>query len=276
MENPKLIIANAAAWAAALSVTQIAPGMSAAAMLNNTKSHVCRAVGTTMDIVLTWAAPVQIGGVHLLCNASPLASISLVGHSDVAGTIKVLDTGTKLACPAPARELGHPWTPVTAAGAYAYGGGALAFAWCPNTLVRRLTIKLSDPGSQQGYLEVSSIFTGGAFTLDNGVSFDPGLTPLDSSEPFRTDAGDHRWVNGTKRTGLAMALDYMTERDRRFMWGMLVANGLNKPAVISLYPGDSSPERERDHQMIGVLVKTSAMRRPNFIDHATALEWESI
>lgn len=275
MSNPRMIIDNAA-LRATLSATPVAPGMSAAAMLNSTKSHVCRATGTDLEIVLTWAVPVRIGGAHLLCNASSLATIRLIGHSDTAGTAQVLDTGIKLACPASARVLRHPWTPAQAASAYAYGGGALAFTWCPNTLVRRLTIKLADPGNLQGYMEVSHLFAGESFSFDNGASYDPGLTPVNSSTQFRTDAGDRRSVKGTKHTNLAMALDYMTERDRTFMWGMLVANGVDEFAVISLYPDDALPERERDHQMIGALVQTSAMRRPNFIDHATTLEWESM
>jgi hypothetical protein len=99
---------------------------------------------------------------------------------------------------------------------------------------------------------------------------------VSTGSSFRTDAGDRRSVPGTKSLKLAIELGSMTERDRNFIWGMLVTNGLDVPSLVSLYPGNGSPERERDHQIYGALVQTSAMRRPNFVQHATTLEWESM
>lgn len=276
MANLKLIIDNAAARAA-LSASNVAPGMSAAAMLNDTKSHVCRAVGKEIEIVMTWDAAERIGGVHCpWFNGSPSTTIEVLGYSDKAGTTKVLDTGVRLACPARARTLRAPWTPVSAASAYAHGGGAHAFTWFDNTNVKRLVVRLKDPASLQGYLEVSRVFVGESFSPDENASYDPGLTPVSTGTQFRTDAGDRRAVLGTKHTQLAMELGRMTERDRAQIWSMLVANGLEVPIIISLYPGDPSPERERDHQMYGALVQLPAMRRPNFARHATSLEWESM
>jgi hypothetical protein len=276
MKNLAMIIDNAVARAT-LSASPIAPGMSEAAMLNDTKSHVCRAVGTEMEIVLTWDTAERIGGAHFpWCNGSPLTTIQVLGYADKDGAAKVLDTGVQVACPARERTLRAPWTPVSAASAYAYGGGAHAFAWFDNTSVKRLVIRIKDPGSRQGYLEVSRVFVGEAFTPDENASYDPGLTPVSTSTQFRTDAGDRRVVRGTKSSKLEIELGHMTERDRSFFWDMLVANGLEVPVIIDLYPGDASAERARDHRMYGVLVQLPAMRRPNFAQHMTTLEWESM
>lgn len=276
MPNLKMIVDNAAGRAT-LSATPIAAGMSAAAMLNDTKSNVCRGSGTEIEIVLTWEIAERIGGVHLpWCNFSPLATIQVRGYSDMAGTSQVLNTGVILACRAQARKLREPWTPVSAASAYAYGGGAHAFAWFANTDVKRLVITLADPGNLQGYPEVSRIFVGECFSPDKNASYDPGLTPVNSGTLYRTEAGDRRSVRGTKHNRLAINLESMTERDRAFIWEMLVANGVEVPIIISLYPDDPSPERERDHQMYAALVQTAAMRRPNFSAHATSLEWEGM
>lgn len=271
-----MMIDNAAARAA-LSAAPVAAGMSAAVMKNDTKSNVCRATGTDIEIVMTWDVAERIGGVHFpWCNGSPSTTIEVLGYSDKAGVTKVLDTGVRPACPARVRPLRAPWTPVSAASAYAWGGGAHAFAWFENTSVKRLVIRLKDPGSLQGYLEVSRVFVGESFTPDENASYDPGLTPVNTGSQFRTDAGDRRFVPGTKSSKLAIELESMTERDRSFIWDMLVANGLEVPIIVSLYPGDASPERERDHQMYGALVQTAAMRRPNFAQHATSMEWESM
>jgi hypothetical protein len=270
------MIDNAAARAA-VSAAPVAPGMSVAAMLNDTKSNVVRATGTEIEIVMTWDTAERIGGAHHpWCNGSPLTTIEVLGFSDKVGVSKVLETGVRLACPAPSRKLRAPWTAASAASAYSHGGGAHAGIWFDNVLVKRLVIRLKDPGSVQGYLEVSRVFVGESITPDENASYDPSLTPVSTATPFRTDAGDRRVVRGTKSSKLAIALDHMTERDRYFIWDMLVANGLEVPIIISLYPGDASPDRERAHQMYGALVQLQAMRRPNFIDHATTLEWESM
>ncbi len=271
-----IIIIDNAARRAVVAASPVAPGMSIEATLNNTKSNVCRSVGTAMEIVLSWPNPELIGGVHLLGNLTPTATIEVFGHSDAAGTNQNLYVAPAPACPAPARKLSYPWTPATAAVAYAYGGGSHGFRWFANTAVRRLRIKILDPESLQGYIEISRQFVGESWSPDENASYNPGLIPVSNSTPFRSHAGDRRSVKGTKHYLLSIELAHMTERDRSFIWDMQVANGLDEPIIVSLYPGDPSAERERDHQMLGVLVQTSAMRRPNFAQHATSLEWESM
>jgi hypothetical protein len=275
---PNLIIMNKNVVSrATLSAAPVALGMSIAAILNDTKSHVCRAVGTEIEIIMTWGVAERIGGVHFpWCNGSPSTTIEVLGYSDEAGASKVLDTGVRLACPARARELLPPWTPVSAASAYAWGGGAHAFTWFDNVMVKRLVIRLKDPGSLQGYLELSRVFVGEAFSPDKNASYDPARTPVSTTTSFYTDAGDRRSVKGTKRWKLSIELGSMTERDRSFICDMQVTNDIDGPSIIDLYPGDPSHERGRDHRMYGGLPQTAAMRRPNFAKHATTLEWESM
>jgi hypothetical protein len=273
-----LIIMNKnVASRAVMSAAPVAPGMSIAAILNDTKSHVCRAVGTEIEIIMTFAVAELIGGVHFPhCNGSPSTTIEVLGYSDEAGASKVVETGERLACPARPRELLPPWTPVSAASAYAWGGGAHAFTYFDNTSVRRLVIRIKDPGSLQGYLELSRVFVGETFSPDKNASYDPARTPVSTTTSFYTDAGDRRAVKGAKRWKLSIELGSMTERDRLFICDMQVANDLDGPSIIDLYPNDPSHERARDHRMYGGLVQTAAMRRPNFAKHATTLEWESM
>ena len=276
MNNIQMIVDNAASRAT-ITGSVVAPGMSLTAMLNDVKSHVCRSVGTAFEIVMTWPSDEVIGGVHLpRCNVSSLGTIELLGYSAAVGGAQVLSVAPTLCCPAPARKLRFPWTAITAAVAYAYGGGSHGFVWFANTTIRRLVIRLSDAGSPQGYNEVSRIFVGEKVTLEGGASYNPSITPASTGSQSRSHAGDRRSVKGTKHFKLAVVLADMTETDRKFIWNMLVANGLDEPIIVSLYPGDPSAERERDHQMLGVLVQTPAMRRPNFAQHATSLEWESM
>jgi len=275
---PNLIIMNKnVASLASLFAAPVASGMSIGAILDDTKSRVCRAVGTEIEIIMTWGTAERIGGVHFpWCNGSPSTTIEVIGYSDESGVNKVLETGERLACPARPRELLPPWTPVSAASAYAWGGGAHAFTWFDNVMVKRLVIRLKDPGSLQGYLELSRVFVGETFSPDKNASYDAARTPVSTTTAFYTDAGDRRAVKGTKRWKLSIDLGSMTERDRSFICDMQVANDTDGPSIIDLYPNDPSHERARDHRMYGGLVQVSAMRRPNFAQHATTLEWESM
>lgn len=271
------IISDNAANRATISAAPIASGMSAAAMQNDTCANVCRAPGTSMTITLVWPVLERIGGVHLpWSNLSPGATMRVRGYSDAAGTAQVFDTGAILACPWPVIKLLGSWTAATAASAYAYGGGAHARSWFANEMVKRIDVDLVDVGNLQGYLEVARIFAGDAWSPSQNADYNPGLTPGGTGEAFRDGAGGRRTRRGTKSRKMSVALSHMNEADRAAMWGVLAANGIEIPFIFSLYPNDTYPARERDHQMYCGLVATAAMRRPNFAEHATALELETV
>lgn len=271
------IISDNAANRATVSATPIASGMSAASMLTDTTSQVCRAAGTSLSITMVWEVAELIGGMHFpWCNLSPTNTIRVRGFSDAAGTVQVLDTGPVLACPWPAVKLLGGWTAATAASAYAHGGGSHARCWFANITVKRIDVDLVDVANLQGYIEVSRIFAGEAWSPARTADFNPSVTPSGTGTSFRDGAGGRRSTRGTKFRSLSATLSHMTEADRIAMWGVLMGNGTEIPFIFSLYPNDSYPERERDHQMYCGLVATAAMRRPNFADHATQLELETM
>lgn len=276
MEICKLIRDNAASRAT-ITVTPIANGMSAAAMLNDVYAHVCRAQGTNMTITMIWPSAEIIGGVHpVRCNLSPTATNRIIGSSGVDRSGDVLDTGVKLACPWPARELGGLWTPATSASAYAYGGGSHARAWFPNVAVRRLDIELVDVANLQGYIEVSKIFLGKSWSPAMNVDYNSSLTPGSTSTPFRDGSGGRRSTPGTKNSRLSVAFSHMGEADRATLIDLSVGNGTQVPLVFSQYPNDPYPQRERDYQGYFALASTAAMRRLNSAEHGTQLDLETM
>ena len=60
------------------------------------------------------------------------------------------------------------------------------------------------------------------------------------------------------------------------MWALLEGNGTEVPFIMSLYPGDPSPARERTHQMYCFLSSSPSTRRTNFAEHATQLDVETV
>lgn len=277
MSNILKLISDNAANRAVVSASPVAAGLAAASMLTDTTSQVCRATGTSLAIVLTWASAEIIGGVHLpWCNLSPSATMRVKGFSDAAGTSQVFDSGSVLACPWPAVKLLGGWTPATSASAYAYGGGTHARSWFTNVAVKRLEVSLVDVANLQGYIEVSRIFAGETWSPSRTADYNPSLTPGGTGTSFRDGAGGRRSTRGPKFRKLAVALSHMRESDRVTMWKVLSANGVEIPFLFSLYPDDVYPERERDYQLYGCRASDSAISRPNFADHATQLEMETM
>lgn len=273
------IIADNAARRAVLSVAPLAAGMSAAALQNDKVSHVCRAPGYAMKIVVVFAKPEMVGAWHApYCNLSPTSTARTVSFSDTAGSAgaQLQDTGVRLARPWADLPIKGNWTPAQWASAYRYGGGAHARSWMTNHVARRLEIYISDPDNLQGYIEVASIVAGRVWTPSRSPDYNPSLTPGSTSEAFRDGSGGRRSIKGTKFVRLGVSLSQMSELDRAEFWGIQVSNGIEIPQIVGLYPGDESGARERDHQLYGALVQTSAMRRPNFGLHATSVEWESM
>jgi hypothetical protein len=271
------IIPDNAANRASAAAAPIAGGLAAANMLTDTTSQVCRATSTSLLITLTWASAERIGGVHLpWCNLSPSATMRVRGFSDTAGTTQVLDTGTVFACPWPSVRLRGDWTPFTAASGYAHGGGAHARSWFSNVVVKRLEVAIVDVAHLQGYVEVSRIIAGEswspAYNFDHGAT----LTAAGTGTAFRDGAGGRRTQSGTKFKKLSFALSRMTEADRAAMWSLLLANGTEIPFLISMFPNDASPVRERDYQMYCGLALNGAIRRQNLVVSATTLDLESV
>ncbi len=277
--NILAIMADNAARRAVLTVTPLAPGMSATALQNDKASNVCRAPGATMKIVGVFSKPETIGAVHLpRCNLSPTATMRVLTFSDATGSAgaQLQDTGIQFARPwsdVPARG---NWTAAQWASAYAYGGGAHARAWMSNHAPRRFEVLLSDPDNLQGYIEVADIFAGAVWVPSESPDYGLGLTPGGTGESFRDGAGGLRFIKGTKFKTLRVALSQMSENDRATFWEIQRANGTEIPQIVSVYPGSAYPARERDHQMYGALTSTAAIRRANFPTHGTEAEWVSM
>ena len=271
------IIADNAARRATLAVTPLASGMSAAALQNDKVSNVCRAPGNTLTIIIVFDKPEIIGAWHMpYCDLSPTATERTVSFADASGSSQVQDTGIRLARPWADVPAKGNWTSAHWASAYRYGGGAHARSWMTNHAARRVEITLTDPNNLQGFIEVASIVVGRVWTPSRSPDYNPSLTPGSTGETFRDGSGGRRFVNGTKFTRLGITLSQMSEADRAEFWGIQRGNGAEIPGIVSLYPADTFGTRDRDHQMYGALVQTSAMRRPNFAEHATSVEWESM
>lgn len=273
--NILAIMADNAARRATLTVTPLADGMLATALQNDKTSNVCRAAGPTIKVVVVFDRPELISGANMRCNLSPSSLMQLVSFSDAEGTSQLQDSGLQSARPWPDIAPKGNWTASQWASAYQFGGGAMARGFLPSHVARRLEITIQDPDNLQGYPELVDLFVGRAWTPSRSPDYNPSLSAASSNESFRDGAGGLRSIKGTKFKRMALSLSHMSEADRTELWGVQLANGTDVPMITSLYPG-AGGARERDHQMYCCLVETSAMRRPNFAEHATEVQWQSM
>lgn len=275
MPNLRIIFDNAADRAT-ITASSTAPGLSVASLLTDTKSDAHRSVGTSVSYTLALPYAEIIGGVHMpWTNCSPTASIRVRGYSDAGGTTQVFDTGTIFACPAPSIKL-RGWPALTAASAYAYGGGAHCRAWLANSLVRRLVIDIVDTANLQGYIECGRIVAGEWWEPEYNADYGASVARGSSSKQFRTDAGDLITDIGTKHGKQSISLSSMAAPDRATLMGIQRGNDLDAPVIFSLYPNDTDAALERDHQGYYKFVSTPAMSTPGYERYATSIELETV
>jgi len=273
MANMRIVADNAAARAT-LSASSSAGAFASTNLQLDDKTSVWRAIGTAATLTLTWGASERVSAVALpFCNLSPTATIRVRGYADMAGNSQLFDTGNVLACPASAMTL-HGWSAIQAASAYAYGGGTYARSWFGEASVMRLMIDIVDPASLQGYIEAACLVVGRYWSPAYNVS-SPEMTPIDTTELYRTDAGAQRTEAGYTYRRLSMELTYMSATDRSALVKILRASRAY-PILVSLFPGSADLELERDHMVYGRRASDSKIALQTALSYGTSVEIEEI
>ena len=273
MNNMRIVYDNAVSRA--VLVASSTAGVLAATNLQvDDKSSVWRAAGTSATLTLTWSAVESIACVALpFCNLSPTATMRVRGYSDTAGTTQVFDTGAQLACPAPAVKL-RGWTPAQAASAYAYGGGATACAWFAATSVKRIVVDLVDANNLQGYVEAACLVAGPYWSPKYNAS-QASLVSVDSTQLYRTDAGNQLAVSGYTYRSVPIDLSLMPASDRATFMN-IARSSRSYPILVSLYPGLSDLALERDHMIYGRRTKDSDVAIQYALAYSTTIQIEEI
>lgn len=273
MPNIRIVADNCAARAT-LSATSTVGTFVVANLQSDDKTSVWRATGTAATLTLTWGTPERIAAVALpFCNLSPTATIRVRGYADMPGNVQLFDSGTVLACPASVPTL-HGWSAVQAASAYSYGGGTYARSWFGEAVVQRLTIDIADPANLQGYIEAACLVVGAYWSPAYNVS-SPQMTPSDTTELYRTDAGGQRAEAGYTYRRLSMDLTYMPASDRSALVKILRASRAY-PILVSLFPGSADLELERDYMIYGRRTSDSKVALQAALSYGTSIEIDEI
>jgi hypothetical protein len=284
MTNLRIIYDNAADRAV-LTASSQAGALGPANLQRERKSAVLRATGTAQTITATWPTQESIACVALIfTNMTSSARMRVRGYAQPGDAVPVLDTGSIFPCPA-AVHGSYPWGVLPlgwnaykwgGVSTWARGGGADGVAWFSPVRVRQLVIEVSAPQSPEGYLEISRLVAGNYWSPEHNAEYGAQLQLQDSSEDYRTAAGDLKTAMGTTSDKLSINLAHLTPTDRARFMRILRENGKGKAMLFSLFPENPDPLLEQDHMLYGKASNIDAVATPYYETYSAPLQIEGI
>ncbi|MDX8121568.1 hypothetical protein SKZ59_07295 [Janthinobacterium sp. GMG2] len=284
MPNLRIIHDNAADRAA-LTASSQADALGPANLQIDRKSAVLRATGTAQTITATWPMQEAIACVALInTNMTSSARVRVRAYARIGDAVPALDTGDVLPCPPV--PLGHftwgaqplGWNAYKWGGAntWARGGGADGVVWFPAVRAAQLVIDISSPYSDSGYLEISRLVAGNYWSPEYNAEYGAQLLLQDTSENYRTSAGDLRAAQGVASDKISINLAHLTPADRAQLMRILRDNGTRRSMLLSLFPEHADVLLEQDHMIYGRVSNLDAVATPYYDTYAAPLQIEGI
>ena len=283
MANLRILHDNAADRAVLTASSQVG-ALGPTNLQRDRKSAVLRAVSTYQAITATWPTQEAIACVALIfTNMTSSARMRVRGYATPGGEL-VLDQGDIFPCPAaphgsfPWGTLPLGWNAYQAGGVntWARGGGADGVAWFPAVRVRQLVIEVWAPQCPEGYLEISRLVTGNYWSPKYNAEYGAQLLLQDSSENYRTGAGDLKTAMGTTSDKLSINLAHLTPMDRARFMRILRESGKERAMLFSLFPENPDPLLEQDHMLYGRATNIDAVTTPYYETYSAPLQIEGI
>lgn len=284
MRNLRIIHDNAADRAVLTALSQNGE-LGPANLQRESKSAVLRASGTAQIITATWPTQESIACVALIStNMTSSARVRVRGYVQPGDAVPVFDTGSIFPCPA-AVHGSYPWGVLPfgwnayqwgGVNTWPHGGGSDGVTWFAPVRVRQIVIDVSAPQSPEGYLEISRLVVGNYWSPQYNAEYGAQLQTQDSSENYRTGAGNLKTALGTTSDKLSINLTHLTPMDRARFMRILRENGKGKPMLFSLFPENPDPLVEQDYMLYGKVSNIDAVATPYFDTYSAALQIEGI
>ena len=279
------ILHDNAADRAILSASSQAGTLGPANLQRDSKSAVLRATGVAQTITVTWPTAELVACVALIStNLTSSAKMRVRGFAMPGDGAAVLDTGSIFPCPA-ATHGSYPWATLPlgwnayrwgGVNSWARGGGADGVAWFAPVRVRQLMIDVHAPQSPEGYVEISRLVAGNYWSPEQNAEYGAQLLLQDSTEDYRTAAGELKSALGVSSDKLSVTLAHLTPMDRARLMRVLRENGKGKAMLFSLFPENPDPLLEQDHMLYGKVSNIDAVATPYFETYSAPLQIEGI
>jgi hypothetical protein len=282
MNNLRILHDNAIDRAV-LTASSQAGALGPANLQRDERSAVLRATGTGVTITATWPTAELIGCVApIRTNMNSSARMRVRGYERVGDAAPVLDTGVMLPCPEaplgaspfgylPLGWNGYKWGGVNT---WARGGGSDGVAWFEPVSVRQLVIDLSSVDNPDGYIEISRLVAGMHWAPEYNASYGASLTQVDTSEGYRTAAGEAKTNVGTRHKLLNINLEFLTSADRARLARIVDECGTVRPLLCSLFPENADPVIEQQHMVYGRIANIDAISATSFSIYSAPLQIE--
>lgn len=247
------------------------------------RSAVLRAVGTSVTITATWPTQELIACVApIRSNMNSSARMRVRGYARAGDAIPVIDTGVMLPCPeAPldpadfgVMPLGWNAYQFGGVNTWARGGGADGVAWFEPVLVRQLVIDITSVDNPDGYLEISRLVAGNYWSPEYNAAYGASMTAVDTSESYRTAAGQAKSALGTRHRLVNINLEFLTAADRARLVRILRERGTVRPMLFSLFPKNADIVREQDYMIYGRATNIEAVSAPSYDIYSSPLQIE--
>lgn len=284
MTNLRILYDNAADRAT-LTASSQAGTLGPANLQIDRRSAVLRTTSTALSITATWPAVELVACVALIyTNMNSSARMRVRGYATVGAATPVLDTGSIMPCaeaPLDASPFGHlplGWNAYKWGGVntWSRGGGADGVAWFEPVSVRQLVIDISSIDNPDAYIEISRLVTGNYWSPEHNAEYGASLALQDTSENYRTAAGEPRTVMGATSEKLSVSLSHLVPADRARLMRILRESSTVRPLLFSLFPENPDPVLEQDHMLYGRVTNLDAVSTPYYETYAAPLQIEGI
>lgn len=147
--------------------------------------------------------------------------------------------------------------------------------WTDSTLADAYRITLTDPANPDGYLQVSRIFAGSAYSPEYNPSYGLRLEWQDFSENRRTESGSLRTVGSGMARRLSFDLTRLAEVGLTQLSRELLRNNKGDDIYISVYP-ERGGQIEAEHSFIARRAVNYSHSQPAYCNWQSSLEFEEV
>lgn len=192
-----------------------------------------------------------------------------------SGGVVLFDSGSVLACPPlPFAQFDWGFQPL-GVNAFTFGLSAQSVCWLPaRVAAASVLIDIVDPSNPAGYVEAARLVIGETWSPDDNYSYGSSLVWSSLSKSSRAEDGTLRTDAGASLRRFSLALDSMTETDRRRFAEIGRNVGLVKDFLVSARPADADASVVADYTMMAKFARDPAHSRRSFGRYAAAVEIE--
>lgn len=246
------------------SATSTASGFSLSNVQLDTKSKVWRSTATTAQVLeFTWADTQTISAVALaFTNLSAGSTVQIEIFTNVGDPSPVYDSG--------ALSVDFAYDPPTGfttigLASFAFGGGTYFSHLFSTQTGKEINITITSSGNPDGYIEVSRVICGLAYTPEIGASYGAQVGYEDSSTKAITDSGDTVVHRGSVKKSMTFNLQTLDVVDKYGLSNVNKNRAASSPVFVSMYENSQNPEERQSFMIYGLFdqVPATAITRHN-------------